>query len=128
MINLILFTVLLFCQDSAFARALNAYPGLTLQGLELVNEKPTGGKCYVVVQRVEANNTKGKHCFDVEAQFIFQSAAITKDPAILTSRVTNYHRPEYPTQKSCAESLDGKTSGDEIYGNDSNSIHIVLFC
>lgn len=109
------------------AETLKTYAGQTLRGQELINEHPTGNICYVIVRQVTDQSQKGHHCHDIEAQFAFNNDVISKEPITLASRVTNYHRSEYPTTKSCAANVDGKTSGQEIYGTDTEKLYTPFF-
>lgn len=122
---MIAFLILLSLNVSA--QTLKSYSGQTLHGQEQINEQPTGNICYVVVRQVTSTETKGHHCFDIEAQFAFNNDQVSKDPVSLMSRVTNYHRPEYPAVKSCAADLDGKTSSQEIYGLNTDVLYTPFF-
>ncbi|MCK6598293.1 MAG: hypothetical protein L6Q37_08015 [Bdellovibrionaceae bacterium] len=97
-------------------------------GQELINEHPTGNICYLYVDSI-TKNTKGKHCYEMQVRPIFTNPThpLNNESLILVSQITNYHRKEYPQVKTCATSLDGKTSLDNIYGDDENQIFTPLF-
>lgn len=94
-------------------------------GQELIvygmHEQPTGNLCYVKIDDVRANQ-RGKHCYDFDFQFLSNRPDVTKDIFSVQTRVTNYHRPEYPTTKTCAMNVDGTTYNDDIYGDNSNDL------
>ncbi len=98
------------------------------QGEEQVNEHSTGRTCYLFVDHAEANPF-GRHCNNLTARPVFSTDRNShpKDEIVLKGRVTNYHRPEYPAVKSCAMSLDGKTSGNDIYEADTTNLYNQLF-
>ena len=43
-------------------------------------------------------------------------------PLKVVSRITNYHRPEYPQIKTCAKTLDSRTDSDEIIGLETSNL------
>jgi len=98
------------------------------QGEEQVNEQPTGRACYLYVDYVEVNPV-GRHCYNLTTRPVFSTDRDShpKDEIVVQGHITNYHRPEYPTVKTCAMSLDGKTSGDDIYGTDATNLYNQLF-
>lgn len=119
--------LLLILSGTANAKTLDAYSGQTLQGIEQINEHPTGNICYMVIRHVADQSNKGHHCYDIEAQFAFNNNNVKKDPVLLTSRVTNYHRSEYPQVKSCAANVNGKTSEQDIYENNTEILYTPFF-
>lgn len=122
---LLLLSMLLF--STAKATTLDTYAGQTLQGIEQINEHTTGNICYVVIRGVVDKSSKGHHCYDLEVQFAFNNNNISKNPVLLMSRVTNYHRSEYPQVKSCAANINGKTSEHDIYENNTEILYTPFF-
>lgn len=102
----------------------NSKPGDFYIGAETINEHPTGNLCYLYVDYVQ-NSSKGKHCTEMQVRAIFSTSSdlFPKDDITLISRITNYHRSEYPQQKTCAINSEGKTSGDDIYGEDDSNLY-----
>ena len=117
----------LILSGTANAKTLAAYSGQTLQGTEQINEHSTGNICYVVIRDVVDKSNKGHHCYDIEAQFAFNNNNVSKDHVFLMSRVTNYHRSEYPGIKSCAANVNGKTSEQDIYENNTEILYTPFF-
>lgn len=108
------------------------FSGLNAQelyrGQELANENPTGNACYLYIDTI-AVSKKGKHCYDITVRPIFGDSKIqlNNESLILSSRVTNYHRKEYPQIKTCATRRDGNTSLDDIYGDDTSDLVTPFF-
>jgi len=98
----------------------------TYKGEEYYNGKPTFNSCYVIVDRVQKNE-KGKHCYDVSWRYASNRTDVPKTQLIVSSRITNYHRAEYPEIKTCAMSIDGRTSGDDIYEDDYSELVNDIF-
>jgi hypothetical protein len=98
------------------------------QGEEQVNEHPTGHTCYLYVDYA-AVNPVGNHCYNLTTRPVFSTDRDShpKDEVVVQGQVTNYHRPEYPKVKTCAMNMDGKTSGNEIYGDDTANLYNQLF-
>lgn len=98
------------------------------QGEEQVNEESTGQTCYLYVDNAEVNAV-GHHCYNLTTRPIFSTdrESHPKGEIVVQGQVTNYHRAEYPAVKTCAMSLDGKTSGNDIYGTDTTNIYNQLF-
>lgn len=98
------------------------------QGEEQVNEQPTGRACYLYVDRAEANPV-GRHCYNLITRPVFSTDQDShpKNEIIVMGHITNFHRPEYPAVKTCAMSLDGKTSDNDIYGVDTTNLYSQLF-
>lgn len=98
------------------------------QGEEQVNEQPTGRICYLYVDYAEVNPV-GRHCYNLTTRPVFSTDRDShpKDEIVVKGHVTNYHRPEYPAVKTCAMSLDGKTSGNDIYETDATKLYNQLF-
>lgn len=90
--------------------------GDTYKGLEFYNGKSTGESCYVVIERL-STNPKGLHCYDIKWRYMSNRLDVAQGVLNVSSRITNYHRREYPELKTCAMSTDGTTDGDDIYGN-----------
>lgn len=112
----------------ASATTVKVQSGDLYQGEEQVNEKSTGRSCYVYLDRIE-NNPVGKYCYNLTARpkFFTDREIHPQDEITTQSRITNAHRPEYPQFKTCATSLDGKTSGNDIYGDDDSLIYTQFF-
>lgn len=123
-----LFIAALFISNLGFAATINSQNGDLYQGKEIVNDQPTGKICYLYVDYVEANPV-GKYCHNLTTRPVFSTDRATQpqDPIVVQSRVTNYHRPEYPQIKTCAMNLDGKTSGNDIYGDQDANLYNELF-
>lgn len=111
-----------------FAATLNTQNGDLFQGEELINEGATGRACYLYVDYVEENPI-GKHCLNLAVRPVFTTDRDLhpKEELTVTSRVTNYHRAEFPQIKTCAMNTNGKTSGDEIYGDDDTDLYNQIF-
>lgn len=86
-----------------------------------MHEQPTGNLCYIKIDDVRANPV-GKHCYNFDFQFLSNRPDISKDIFSVQTRITNYHRPEYPTTKTCAMNVDGTTYHDDIYGDNTNDL------
>lgn len=112
----------------SFAGTVKVRSGDLYQGEEQVNENSTGRTCYVYLDRIEQNPV-GKHCYKITARpkFFTDRESHPQDEIVTMSRITNAHRPEYPQFKTCASSLDGKTSGNDIYGDDESVIYTQFF-
>ena len=108
------------------AKTHSVIPGTTYIGNEYHNDKPTGQTCYVIVDNISVNN-KGLHCYDIEWRYASNRTDVVKDGLITSSRITNYHRREYPSKKTCAKNIDGTTSGNEIYSKDSDVLINDIF-
>lgn len=102
-------------------------PGQIYMGQEAVNERLTGNNCFITVQRVEPFAEKGLHCNSIDFLFASERPDVPKDTLRVDSRVTNYHRAEYPKVRTCAVNVDGTTSGDEIYGQDTTALYNQIF-
>lgn len=120
-----LFAGVLLIASFGSAQTLKTYAGQTFTGKTYVNEKATGQTCHVIVNQVAAKSTFGNHCYDLEATFGFDNS---QSPAVvLASRVTNAHRAEYPQFKSCAASLNGLTSEQDIYNISAEDLYTPFF-
>lgn len=126
--TLILSAALIMGTSISFAATVAENTVGLYQGEEQVNEQPTGRTCYLYVDYVESNPV-GKHCYNLTTRPVFSADRDShpKDEIVVQGHVTNYHRPEYPTVKTCAMSLDGKTSGTDIYGTDTTNIYSQFF-
>jgi hypothetical protein len=113
---------------AASAATIESNSGELYQGSEYLNEHPTGRICYVYLDYVVANPV-GKHCYSLTTRPVFATDRDQhpKDEIELRSRITNQHRPEYPGLKTCATSLDGKTSGNDIYSDQTEGIYTQFF-
>lgn len=96
-------------------------------GQETYNEHLTGNKCYITIRDVQPFPEKGLHCHIVDFQFSSIRPDIPKDFLRVDSRVTNYHRPEFPQLRTCAMNVNGTTSGPEIYAEDTSALYNQIF-
>lgn len=114
--------------STVFATTLRSQNGDLYQGQEYVNEQPTGQACYLYIDAVDVNPV-GKHCFNLTTRPVFTTDRNThpQDEIVVMGHITNFHRTEYPKVKTCARSLDGKTSGHDIYGDETTGIYNQLF-
>jgi hypothetical protein len=110
---------------SSFASSLDIKAGDVYQGLEEINEHSTGRECTVTVNSL-IKSQKGFHCFDISLNIIQPGLKLVSDLK-LQSSITNYHRSEYPTIKTCALTLDGSTSSDEIFSADTTNLVSSIF-
>ncbi|MBN8542495.1 MAG: hypothetical protein J0L82_19045 [Deltaproteobacteria bacterium] len=110
------------------AAVIDVSGGELYRGEELVNERPTGGICYLYIDYVETI-PKGLYCHSLTTRPVFftDRDSHPKDEIKVMGNITNYHRPEYPALKTCAMSLDGKTSGNDIYESDDTNLYNQLF-
>jgi hypothetical protein len=124
--NLIL--VLTLAASTSFAVTINSQNGDLYQGDEYVNEQATGKTCYLYVDYIDVNPV-GKYCYNLTTRPVFSTDRNIhpKDEIVVMGHITNFHRPEYPKIKTCAMSLDGKTSGNDIYGDDDTTLYNQLF-
>lgn len=122
-LSFVILVSLIFSQ--AFASSVNMASGEHYLGDEQINGKYTGNRCSVVVNKVEVSQ-KGLHCFKVNLHIMHQGLKVGAD-LDLESRVTNYHRSEYPQVKTCAKTTDGRTSTDEIYSSDTTNLMTDIF-
>lgn len=102
----------------------NSQPGDLYIGTEVVNEQATGNLCYLYIDLVQ-KSLKGQHCSEMLVRSIFSTNTdkFPKEGIVVVSRLTNYHRAEYPQKKTCALSIDGTTSGDNIYEADGSYLY-----
>lgn len=126
--QLIISIVILFGVAIGLAATISENTVGLYQGEEQVNEHPTGRTCYLYIDHAEENFI-GKHCYNLTTRPVFSTDRDShpQQKLVVQGRVTNYHRPEYPAVKTCAMSLDGKTSENDIYGNDSANLYNQLF-
>lgn len=117
-----LFT-LLFFNLNIFASLINPEAVGVYIGDEVVMEKPTGNICYVTVNRVAKLEKKGMHCHETFFHFHTNRTDHPKGILRVDSRITNYHRSEYPRIKTCAMNVDGTTYGEDIYGSDTTDLY-----
>ncbi|KHD89798.1 MAG: hypothetical protein OM95_01645 [Bdellovibrio sp. ArHS] len=111
----------------AMAETSNIKPGQVYVGKETYNEHPTGRICYVTIRDAQPLPQKGLHCQKIDFQFNSVREDLPKDILTVDSRVTNYHRPEYPQVRTCAMNVNGTTSGDEIYGDETSVLYNQIF-
>lgn len=123
-----IFSILLIAFSSANAATINTLNGDLYMGDELVNEQPTGQACYLYVDEINPNPV-GLHCNNLSVRPIFATdrSEQPQDSITVQGHITNAHRTEYPKIKTCATSLDGKTSGQDIYSNNTEAIYNQLF-
>lgn len=117
-------TVLLILSSKSYSAINNSISGEFYIGQEMVNELYTGNLCYLYVDQVN-KSAKGKHCSEMQVRAIFSTDNnnLPKQGNTLISRITNYHRSEYPQQKTCALSLEGRTDGNDIYADDDLNLY-----
>ncbi len=102
------------------------FKGQTYKGVEFYNGENTGAICYVVIDNV-VSNKKGKHCYDIDWRYASTRLDVPKAGLLVSSRITNYHRREYPRIKTCAMNTNGYTSGDDIYEDDTSILVNDIF-
>ena len=112
---------------NAMADTSNVKPGQVYVGKETFNEHSTGKVCYVTIKGTRAIPEKGLHCNNIEFQFNSIREDLPKDILSVDARVTNYHRPEFPETRTCAMNVNGTTSGDEIYGEETSILYNQIF-
>jgi hypothetical protein len=117
----------IFAGATVKAETINSRSGEVYVGLEAVNEHLTGNKCFITINSVAAFAEKGMHCHKVGFQFATNRLDVPKDFLSVESRITNYHRAEYPKVKTCALNIDGTSSGDEIYAEDTSRLYNQIF-
>jgi hypothetical protein len=110
----------------AEANTHNLRNGMMFRGTEEVGERPSGKVCYVVIDYVMPVSG-WKHCYDIQFRFASNHPSVSKDYLQVRSRVSNYHRPEYPQVKTCATNIDGTTYNNDIYEDDTNILYNELF-
>ena len=81
--------------------------GSVYQGEEEIKERPTGRSCQIKILSLTPA-ARGRHCFEVTMQVMHETLNLAV-PLKVVSRITNYHRPEYPQIKTCAKTLDSRT-------------------
>ncbi|MFN3698020.1 MAG: hypothetical protein ACK4VO_11320 [Pseudobdellovibrio sp.] len=110
------------------ANTINALNGDLYMGDEFVNERGTGHACYLYVDEISQQSAR-LHCYNLSVRPIFTTDRNEhpQDSLIVQGHITNAHRSEYPKIKTCASSLDGKTSGQDIYSQDTKNIYNHLF-
>ncbi|EPZ51437.1 hypothetical protein M902_2975 [Bacteriovorax sp. BAL6_X] len=123
--NFKIITALLFL-SSSFAQTIKIQQGDLYLGQETNNGHQTGEACYVQIDSIEGNE-KGKHCFDITWRFLSNRKDVLKDYIKASSRITNYHRREYPQLKTCAVNIDGTTDGADIYSEDTTLLYNQVF-
>lgn len=111
----------------ALAETQNLKQGQVYIGHELLNERATGNSCFITIQDVRANNEKGLYCYTADFLFSSVRSDVPKDTLTVDSRITNYHRPEFPKVRTCAMNVNGTTSGNEIYGEDTSVLYNQIF-
>ncbi len=102
---------------SALSSTLDLSVGDVYEGLEEINESPTGRRCMVTVNDIQKSQ-RGLHCLSVSLNILHPALKLVSGLK-LESAITNYHRQEHPALKTCARSLDGSTSSDDIYSQDT---------
>ena len=96
-------------------------------GKESYNEHLTGKNCFISIHAVNSFPEKGLHCHKVVFQFAADRTDIPRDHLLVDSRLTNYHRPEFPQIRTCAMNVNGTTSGQEIYGTETDILYNQVF-
>ena len=126
--NTILTTAILISVSMSHAATISENTVGLFQGEEQVNEQPTGHTCYLYVDDAKSNPL-GHHCYNLTTRPVFSTdrGSHPKDEIVVQGKITNYHRSEYPAVKTCAMSLDGKTSENDIYGADTTNLYNQLF-
>lgn len=114
--------------SAAFATTINSHNGDLYEGQEYVNEQETGRTCYLYVDLIQVNPV-GKYCYNLTTRPVFftDREIHPKDEIVVMGHITNFHRTEYPGVKTCAMSTDGKTSGNDIYGDNDLNLFNQLF-
>jgi hypothetical protein len=127
----IIFTMTLLA--SSFVRAeLISLPSSLFKGTLFHNERDTTNVCYIVINQVIPNETKGKHCNDLLAQFMFGLDDIgvhhREAELLLTSRKTN-NEAEFHKPTTCGEVVGGITNPWEVdkWGNDTTELFNQVF-
>ena len=120
-----LIILLSILSTNLFASVHRISPNTVYQGFETYNNQPTGNICYITIKNIN-NIKKGKYCYDINFLYNSIRSDIPKSTLTVQSRITNYHRREYPSKKTCAMNIDGTTYGDEIYGDDTTDLYIQI--
>ncbi len=123
----ILVLILIGTGAIASAQTQQLKAGQIYMGKEAVNEHATGNNCFISVHEVMPYSDKGLHCYSAVFDFNSVREDMPKQPLKVDSRVTNYHRPEFPKVRTCAMNVDGTTSGNEIYGEDTTLLYNQIF-
>lgn len=119
----ILTLALLSFSASSFSNITNIETGHEYIGEEAVNDHFTGNQCSITIKEVKPVTNKGLHCHSISFGYDSVRSDIPTSALKTTSRVTNYHRSEYPDIKTCAVNIDGTTYGDEIYSNNTDILY-----
>ncbi len=123
----ILLSTIVAGTNLALADTENLNSGETYIGKEAYNENPTGNQCSVKITSVQAFPEKGLHCHTVEFTFSSPRTDLPRQTLRVASRVTNYHRPEFPKLRTCAVNVNGSTAGNDIYGEDTTFLYNQIF-
>lgn len=115
--------LLIFISNLVLASTHNFYPGKVYKGHERINETNTNEQCIVKIQEIVPAMNK-MHCYHIKWTYFSKSFEGLYD---VTGRVTNRHRPEYPSLVTCATKTDNTTYGHEIYGDDTSLIYNQIF-
>lgn len=110
-----------------FAQTLNLEVGQVYTGNETYNDQETGKICHIIIRDIIELKRKGLHCYKVSFSFESERTDLPMGDLSVDSRITNYHREEYPTLKTCALNIDGTTFGDEIYQDDTTILYNRIF-
>jgi len=121
----IILLVLGVLSSYSLANTIDIKVGDTYQGYEEINEYLTGRDCAVTVNAI-TKSKKGMHCYNISLKIVHASMEFASDLK-LQSSITNYHRSEYPTLKTCALIQNGSTSSDEIYSEDTTNLVSSIF-
>lgn len=109
------------------ANTLNLKDRQIYVGAEVVNGQRSGDKCYITIQLIRPLAEKGLHCHSVDFLFATAREDVPKETLTVDSRITNYHRPEFPKTRTCAVNVNGTTSGNEIYETNTEILYNQIF-
>lgn len=121
------FLSLILLTSSALAQTNYLEQSTVYRGVEAVNEHTTGSYCYVTISRVYEID-KGQHCYSSDVILSTHTdTGINNQVVNLNTRITNYHRREYPHKKTCAIGTDGTSYRDDIYSHETEGIYNKIF-
>lgn len=123
----LIFLILTIAAGYSMAQTHSVRRGDVFIGDELYNEHKTGNICYITINGLQEAPERGLHCYSIDFAFASIREDIPKEVLKVDSRITNYHRPEYPNFKTCAMNVNGTTSGDDIYGEDTANLYNQIF-
>ena len=120
-------TLGMFGFSTAFADTINVLANQVYGGKELYNESKDGKSCAISIQSVADDSAKGLHCKKIGFVFHSDRSDIPQNVLLVSSRITNYDRPEFPAKRTCAMNVNGTVSGPEIYGDDTSILYSQIF-